>query len=199
MGGLSAALRLAAKGLHVTVLERAAQPGGKMRQLSPAGLAMDAGPTVFTMRHVFETLFDEAGASLDDHVGLAPLTILARHAWADGGRLDLHASVEASAEAVGDFAGAAKRAVSWPSRRKRARSTPCSTAASCARPSLAWPAWPATCGRMACATRLTSCGCGPLKRCGRPCRAASMIHACASSSAAMPPIAVPRRSSPRPR
>ncbi len=108
MGGLSAALRLAAKGLHVTVLERAAQPGGKMRQLSPAGLAMDAGPTVFTMRHVFESLFDEAGAKLDDHVRLAPLTILARHAWADGGRLDLHASVEASAEAIGDFAGAAE-------------------------------------------------------------------------------------------
>lgn len=108
MGGLSAALRLAAQGLHVTVVERAAQPGGKMRQLSPAGLAMDAGPTVFTMRHVFEALFDEAGALLNDHVRLTPLTILARHAWAGGGRLDLHASVEASTDAIGDFAGAAE-------------------------------------------------------------------------------------------
>jgi 1-hydroxycarotenoid 3,4-desaturase len=108
IGGLSAALDLASAGLHVTVLERAASPGGKMRQLSPGGEAMDAGPTVFTMRHVFEALFDRAGETLDNHVTLTPLDILARHAWADGAQLDLFASVEASADAIGVFAGTAE-------------------------------------------------------------------------------------------
>ncbi len=108
IGGLSAALDLAARGMHVTVLERADGPGGKMRQLSAGGQAMDAGPTVFTMRHVFEALFDRAGASFSDHVSLTPLDILARHAWTDGGRLDLHADVERSADAIGDFAGASE-------------------------------------------------------------------------------------------
>jgi 1-hydroxycarotenoid 3,4-desaturase len=108
MGGLAAALDLAARGLDVTVLERATAPGGKMRQLAPGGAAMDAGPTVFTMRHVFEGLFDSAGASLDAHVTLSPLALLARHAWPDSPRLDLHAAIEPSADAIGVFAGAAE-------------------------------------------------------------------------------------------
>ncbi len=108
IGGLAAALDLSSQGLDVTVLERAAAPGGKMRQLLVDGRPVDAGPTVFTMRHVFEALFQRAGASLDDHVTLTPLDILARHAWTDGSRLDLFASVEASIDAIGHFAGKAE-------------------------------------------------------------------------------------------
>ncbi|HEV7440370.1 MAG TPA: FAD-dependent oxidoreductase, partial [Methylobacterium sp.] len=37
IAGLVAALRLAAAGIEVTVLERAARPGGKMRSVSVAG------------------------------------------------------------------------------------------------------------------------------------------------------------------
>ncbi len=108
IGGLAAALELSSQGLDVTVLERAATPGGKMRQLVVGGKSVDAGPTVFTMRHVFEALFARAGASLDQHVTLMPLDILARHAWTDGSRLDLFASVDASVDAIGHFAGKAE-------------------------------------------------------------------------------------------
>lgn len=108
MGGLAAALTLASEGLHVTVLERAAAPGGKMRQLAPGGAAMDAGPTVFTMRPVFEALFARAGERFEDHVAVEPLEILARHAWTDGSRLDLFASIERTAEAIAAFAGRAE-------------------------------------------------------------------------------------------
>jgi 1-hydroxycarotenoid 3,4-desaturase len=105
IGGLSAALDLAGQGVAVTLIEKETGPGGKMRQLSAGGAAMDAGPTVFTMRHVFETLFERAGARLDAHVTLQPLDILARHAWADGSRLDLFADAEQSAQAIAAFAG----------------------------------------------------------------------------------------------
>jgi 1-hydroxycarotenoid 3,4-desaturase len=110
VGGLSAALLLAARGLRVTVLERASGPGGKMRQVTAGGAAIDAGPTVFTMRWVFEALFAEAGTSLDAHLQLTPLTTLARHAWDLGARLDLFADIERSADAIGQFAGAADAA-----------------------------------------------------------------------------------------
>ena len=50
MGGLVAALQLAHQGLDVTVLEAAAAPGGKLRQLMVDGQPIDSGPTVFTMR-----------------------------------------------------------------------------------------------------------------------------------------------------
>lgn len=105
IGGLTAALALAARGFAVTVLERAAGPGGKMRHVEAGGRAMDAGPTVFTMRHVFDAVFAEAGLRLDDHLTLRPCSVLARHAWADGGRLDLFADVDRSADAITAFAG----------------------------------------------------------------------------------------------
>lgn len=106
VGGLAAAIDLARQGLAVTVLERAARAGGKMRTVESAGAAIDAGPTVMTMRDVFDGLFADAGASLDARLTLRPLDILARHAWSDGARLDLFADVERSAQAIGDFAGA---------------------------------------------------------------------------------------------
>lgn len=105
IAGLSAALTLAARGLDVTVIERAAGPGGKMREAVFGDRHIDCGPTVFTMRWVFDELFDMIGEQLDDHIALHPLDVLARHAWTDGGQLDLFADQEHSADAIGSFAG----------------------------------------------------------------------------------------------
>jgi 1-hydroxycarotenoid 3,4-desaturase len=89
----------------VTVLEAAAAVGGKMRRLEVGGKAMDAGPTVFTMRWVFESLFADAGASLDGALSLHRADVIARHAWPGRGVLDLHADLAASEAAIRDFAG----------------------------------------------------------------------------------------------
>lgn len=102
VGGLTAALSLARRGVRVTVLERAAEVGGKLRQVD----GVDAGPTVFTMKWVFEALFAELGESLEAHLELEPLELLARHAWRSGGTLDLFQDVERTADAIGTFAGA---------------------------------------------------------------------------------------------
>ncbi len=106
IGGLAAALELAGQGYAVTVLERAAVPGGKMREQPAAGRPIDGGPTVLTMRWVFEDLFAAAGARLADHVELLQADVLARHAWPDGSTLDLYADLDRSADAVGELAGA---------------------------------------------------------------------------------------------
>ncbi len=105
VGGLASAALLAAHGLDVTVLESASAPGGKMRQVAAGDALVDGGPTVFTMRDVFDGIFETCGASLDDYLTLKPATTLARHAWGDD-RLDLFADRNASADAIGDFAGA---------------------------------------------------------------------------------------------
>ncbi len=108
MGGLAAAVTLAARGLHVTIVDKEPAPGGKMRRVEAGGALIDAGPTVFTMRGVFEGLFADAGATLSEHVKLKALGTLARHAWRDGSRFDLPARVPDAVEAVGAFAGAAE-------------------------------------------------------------------------------------------
>lgn len=108
IGGLAAALRLARAGHPVTVVERAEAPGGKMRSVAVDGTRIDAGPTVFTMRWVFERLFAEAGGDFAAEVRLAPTELLARHAWDDRGIFDLFADQAATEAAIGDFFGAAE-------------------------------------------------------------------------------------------
>lgn len=108
IGGLVAALLLAARGADVTVVEAAEAPGGKMRAVPVGGRPVDSGPTVFTLRRVFDRILGEVGESLDAHLTLRPAEVLARHAWGDGARLDLFADIERSADAIGAFAGAAE-------------------------------------------------------------------------------------------
>lgn len=108
MGGLTAAALLAARGFAVTVVDGGAAPGGKIRSLDVGGVGVEAGPTVFTMRWVFDEVFEACGGALDDAVTLSPAHILARHAWGPDQRLDLFADDAASTNAIGVFAGAAE-------------------------------------------------------------------------------------------
>ena len=105
VGGLAAAARLAARGADVTVLERGPTPGGKMRVVEIEGALIDAGPTVVTMRWVFEDLFAACGEDFSSSVRLVRAGALARHVWRDGAALDLYADVERNAEAIRAFAG----------------------------------------------------------------------------------------------
>ncbi|MEM8980516.1 MAG: 1-hydroxycarotenoid 3,4-desaturase CrtD [Pseudomonadota bacterium] len=100
LAGLASAARLAHAGFGVTVLEAHGHLGGKMRTLpSPAG-PVDTGPTVMTMKPVFDALFADLGQRLEDHVTLIPEQILARHYWRDGSCFDLMADPEATAENI---------------------------------------------------------------------------------------------------
>ena len=105
IGGLSAAMRMAAQGIDVRVVEMANGPGGKMRTTPSVAGPVDIGPTVLTMRPVFEELFADVGERLDAHVTLRRDALLARHWWRDGSTLDLFDDVDQSAEAVEAFAG----------------------------------------------------------------------------------------------
>ena len=91
IGGLVSALVLAHRGLDVTLVESANQPGGKIRQVHVDGVGVDSGPTVFTMRWVLDQMLEELGTSLEDILNLAPIGVLARHAWdASPQTLDLY-------------------------------------------------------------------------------------------------------------
>lgn len=109
IGGLASAMTLATAGLRVTVFEAQESVGGKLRQHVFDGHAgLDCGPTVFTMRWLFDALFDAAGERLDDHLTLAPLQLLARHAWTDGSQLDLFDDEDRTADAIAAFSSPAE-------------------------------------------------------------------------------------------
>ncbi len=84
IGGLSAAIRLRAAGYEVTIYEKNPRPGGKMYEITQDGFRWDTGPSVITMRHVFEDLFASAGKKLEDYLTLLPVDPLTRYFFADG-------------------------------------------------------------------------------------------------------------------
>jgi phytoene desaturase len=84
IGGLSAAIHLAAQGIPVTILEKNPQVGGKMGRFQAEGFHWDTGPTVITMRHVFDNLFQTAGRKLSDYIEFTRPDPLTRYFFPDG-------------------------------------------------------------------------------------------------------------------
>ncbi len=111
IGGLSAAIHLAAKGYNVTVLEQNPAVGGKMAEITENGFRWDTGPSVITMRGVFEDLFSAAGRYLEDYLTLLPVEPLTRYFWPDGcratsrhgTRLDLSRDLPQTAAQISDL------------------------------------------------------------------------------------------------
>src|SRR6185503_16159792 len=60
VGGLAAAIHLARAGVKVTLLERGPTLGGKLREITISGRTFPGGPSVLTMRGVFEGVFGGA-------------------------------------------------------------------------------------------------------------------------------------------
>lgn len=89
IGGLSAAIHLAAAGRRVVVYEKNAAVGGKMAEVRQDGFRWDTGPSVITMRHVFEALFATAGRRLEDYLTLVAVEPLTRYFYPDGVQLDV--------------------------------------------------------------------------------------------------------------
>ncbi|MBV9823550.1 MAG: FAD-dependent oxidoreductase, partial [Actinobacteria bacterium] len=106
LGGLSAALRLAGAGRQVTVLERAAGPGGRAGRLELGGYSFDTGPTVLTMPELLDDALACVGEKLADRLELLPLEPAYRANFADGSRIDVHTDPDRMADEIGRVASA---------------------------------------------------------------------------------------------
>jgi phytoene desaturase len=87
-GGLAAAIRLGARGYHVTVLEQLDQPGGCASVFRQDGFTFDAGPTIVTAPFLFEELWTMCGRSMADDVTLKPMMPFYRLMFSDGSTMD---------------------------------------------------------------------------------------------------------------
>ncbi|MEU6003518.1 phytoene desaturase family protein [Streptomyces sp. NPDC047197] len=106
LSGLSAALHLLGAGRRVTVVERAAVPGGRAGLLEQGGYRMDSGPTVLTMPDIADEPFAAVGERLADRVELIPLHPAYRARFADGSTLNVHTGAAAMEAEIARFAGA---------------------------------------------------------------------------------------------
>lgn len=89
VGGLSAAVRLQARGHQVRVLEQSSEIGGKLGVVRHEGFLFDTGPSLVTMPHVLAEIFADTGAPIDEVLTLIRLPIAARYRFPDGTRLDM--------------------------------------------------------------------------------------------------------------
>jgi phytoene desaturase len=105
LGGLSAALHLAAAGRHVTVVEREAVPGGRCGLIQDHGYRFDTGPTVLTMPELLAEPLNAVGEELDDWLTLTRLDPAYRARFADGSQLDVRADVDAMADEIAAVCG----------------------------------------------------------------------------------------------
>ncbi|MCM3781679.1 phytoene desaturase family protein [Neobacillus mesonae] len=89
LGGLSSAMRLAADGHEVTVLEKNERAGGKLNIRSGEGFAFDTGPSILTMPWVLEQLFESTGRKLSDYMSLVRIEPQWRTFFEDGVSIDV--------------------------------------------------------------------------------------------------------------
>ena len=74
LGGLATAVRLAARGHDVTLVDKRDQPGGRAYVYRRDGFTFDGGPTVITAPWMITELFELAGRRADDYVSLVPVS-----------------------------------------------------------------------------------------------------------------------------
>jgi diapolycopene oxygenase len=94
LGGLSAAISLRANGHDVTLYEKNNHFGGKLNIIEKDGYSFDLGPSILTMPHIFEALFEMHEKSMSDYVEFQPVRPHWRNFFEDGSIIDLTASIE---------------------------------------------------------------------------------------------------------
>ncbi len=94
IAGLSAAVRLAARGHRVTVFEANDYPGGKLSAFTLGSYRFDAGPSLFTMPQYVESLFEVAGEDMRPHFQYRDMPVACHYFWDDG--TALHAYTDAA-------------------------------------------------------------------------------------------------------
>lgn len=103
VGGLTAAIHLARRGLHVMVVEKNPRPGGRCDRLSREGHHFDTGPTLFVMPLLYEAEFRALGASLHEQLELIPVDPTYQLVFDDGSQLALTSDMKSMQTQLDSF------------------------------------------------------------------------------------------------
>ncbi|WP_206513136.1 1-hydroxycarotenoid 3,4-desaturase CrtD [Flagellimonas marinaquae] len=86
IAGIATSIRLRAKNYNVTVLESNAYPGGKLHATENQGFRFDLGPSLFTMPHFVDELFELHGQNPRDYFNYKKKEVICNYFWEDGTR-----------------------------------------------------------------------------------------------------------------
>ncbi len=100
IAGIASAIRLAHKGLDVSVFEANAYAGGKLSSFELKGYRFDAGPSLFTLPNLVTELFELTGKNPSDSFEYKHLTEVCRYFWEDKTRLTAYSEPQKFAEEV---------------------------------------------------------------------------------------------------
>lgn len=95
LGGLSAAMRLGAKGYRVTVIDKLDLPGGRGSSITQNGHRFDLGPTIVTVPQGLRELWAVCGRDFDAEVTLKPVDPFYEVRWPDGSHFTVTGDTEA--------------------------------------------------------------------------------------------------------
>jgi len=109
IGGLTAAANLRRAGLHVTVLEKNAGPGGRCQQFEREGHRFDTGPTLLVMPLLYAAEFRHLGTSLREQLNLQRVDPTYTLVFGDGRRLALTSDMRALAAQLEAFEPGSRR------------------------------------------------------------------------------------------
>lgn len=107
LGGLAAAITLRNAGLEVTVCEKNAHFGGKMRPYQLGKYVFDFGPNTITMPEIFQQVIAQTGENPDDYFQFEKLPVHTRNQFADGSSFSFSSNHEAMKRELANIAPAA--------------------------------------------------------------------------------------------
>ncbi|MEJ2006154.1 MAG: NAD(P)/FAD-dependent oxidoreductase, partial [Cyclobacteriaceae bacterium] len=84
IAGMASAVRLASSGYDVEVFESNEYPGGKLTEIRLGEYRFDAGPSLFTMPHLVDELFNLAGKEPSVYFSYHRKSISCHYFWEDG-------------------------------------------------------------------------------------------------------------------
>jgi len=94
IGGIASALRLRKKGYNVTVVESNDYAGGKLHAIDLNGYRFDLGPSLFTMPHFIDELFELFNKTPTDYFNYHRKQTICNYFWEDGHTFSANANLD---------------------------------------------------------------------------------------------------------
>ena len=102
-GGMAVAIRLQARGMNVTLIEKRAKVGGRAYQFEEKGYLFDMGPSIITAPSLLRDLFEKGKTKMEDYFELIALDPFYRIYYHDRSYIDYNANSQQMMQQMAQF------------------------------------------------------------------------------------------------